>query len=515
LLKGPNYEVWLLSGAPINPNEAVNVTGSIDLSRNCGISHVVFISDACRSMPNSMGMNYVLGGLIFPAEQPKPPSPEVDIFYATVPGNPALEVPPDEAAKYYRGIFTDCLLEALLGRVSGITREIPGPSGPKHVIPSRPLKIYLLDAVPDAANAVSIKLQQDPEIRVESDLPKYLGVITSPLPTGDAPPGAFPSGPPLSPASSPRKTPSREPSSSQFIEIFQYHLRGRDFIGLSRVLNSAPGQAFLRDMKEIRNAMVRMSFETQTGFSVHGAKVVSAMTTGTPCDVFEESGVSQVRVLIDLQGLTQFSHESRSTLIRLNLGSGLCLPAFPGFIGTVVVAQEGQVLSVNYTPARGTPGYEMYKEIADEIDLSRAFAAFAARNGIFKPDAMLLRMLQIVDPTLGIYMAYACAQTGDQEGVEWVYRQMSKSFYGYFPSVPFDIAMLAHRYDPWSEVSRFPPTMPMLTQGWALLGGLQHSMHPAALEARNHLIPSLWTAFTAEGTDILEKSIMTGEFPWI
>ena len=34
LLKGPNYEVWLLSGVPVNPNEAVNVTGSIDLSRN-------------------------------------------------------------------------------------------------------------------------------------------------------------------------------------------------------------------------------------------------------------------------------------------------------------------------------------------------------------------------------------------------------------------------------------------------------------------------------------------------
>jgi len=519
LLKGSNYEVWLLSGAPVNPNEAVNVTGSIDLSRNCGISHVVFISDACRSMPNTMGMNYVLGGVIFPAEQPRPPSPEVDTFYATVPGNPALEVPPDEAATNYRGIFTDCLLEALLGRVSGITREIAGPSGPKHVIPSRPLKIYLLDAVPEAASAVSIKLQQDPEIRVESDLPKYLGEIGTALPAGAAPPSAVRSGPrELSPAPSPRN-----PSTSDVLEILkQGHFHGRKDLLSTAVLKGDPGQTMSREIDEILNARGRVSFETRTGFTVHGAKVVSAKTTGSPCDVFEESGVSQVRVHIDPQGLTGFSYESRSTLIRLNLGSGLCLAALPGFIGTVVVTEEGRVLSVNYTPARGTPAYGEYEQVADDLDRRRAFAAVAARNGFFTLDrkeaadaARYLRMLKAVDPTLGIYAAYAYAQAGDQEGVESVHRYMSENTYGYFPPVPFDVAMLAHRNGPWPEAYRFPPTMPMLTQGWALLGGLEHSMHPAALEARHHLIPSLWTAFTAEGIDILEKSIVSGEFRWI
>lgn len=520
LLKGPNYEVWLLSGVPVNPNEAVNVTGSIDLSRNCGISHIVFISDACRSISNTMGMNYVLGGLIFPGdERPKLPSPEVDTFYATVPGNPALEVPPNEAAINYRGIFTDCLLEVLLGRVNGIATEIAAPSGPKRVIPSRPLKNYLLDAVPEAASAISIKLQQNPEIRVESDLPKYLGELVTALPGGAVPRGADPSGSRVS-SSSPRL---RSPSTSDALEMLkQSHFLGHKDLLSMETLKDDSGQAMSREIDELLNARGRVSFETRTGFTVHGVKVVSAMTTGTLCDVFEESGVSQVRVHIDPQSLILFAYRSLSTLIRFNSGSGVCLAALPGFIGTVVVAEKGRVLSVNYTPARGTPAYGEYEQVADDLERRRAFAAVAARNGSFTLDrkeaadaARYLRMLKAVDPTLGIYAAYAYAQAGDQEGVESVHRYMSENTYGYFPPVPFDVAMLAHRYGPWPEAYRFPPTMPMLTQGWALLGGLEHSMHPAALNARHHLIPSLWTAFTAEGMDILEESMTLGDFRWI
>jgi hypothetical protein len=75
--------------------------------------------------------------------------------------------------------------------------------------------------------------------------------------------------------------------------------------------------------------------------------------------------------------------------------------------------------------------------------------------------------------------------------------------------------MLAHRNGPWPEAYRFPPTLPMLTQGWALLGGLEHSMHAASLKARNHLVPSLWTTFSEEGINILEAAVISGEFRWI
>ena len=49
ILKAPDCELWLLSGSPDNPNEAVNVSGSIWAARNSGILYLVFVSDACRS----------------------------------------------------------------------------------------------------------------------------------------------------------------------------------------------------------------------------------------------------------------------------------------------------------------------------------------------------------------------------------------------------------------------------------------------------------------------------------
>ena len=174
MLKGPDYEIWLLSGSPSNPNEAVNVPGSIALARNCGIPHVAIISDACRSMPTSMNIGQVMGSVIFPNESPRSPRPEVDLFYATLPGDPAMEVPPDKAASEYRGIFTECLLRGLSGQIAEVQRQVPGPKGAIIVVPSRPLKKYLEVAVPHEASAISIKLHQDPEIRVESDMPTYL-----------------------------------------------------------------------------------------------------------------------------------------------------------------------------------------------------------------------------------------------------------------------------------------------------------------------------------------------------
>lgn len=179
ILKAPEYEIWLLSHAPRDADEAVNVSGSIGLGRNCGISHLVIVSDACRSLPSLAMFGQVSGGLIFPSEPPKAPRPEVDVFYATLLGDPALELPPDQAVNAYRGIFSQCLLDALSGRVPSVIQPFATAAGSKSVIPSRPLKKHLEIAVPIAVSAASAILQQDPEIRVESDLPRYLAEVSA------------------------------------------------------------------------------------------------------------------------------------------------------------------------------------------------------------------------------------------------------------------------------------------------------------------------------------------------
>ena len=101
-------EHWMLSGAPANPNEAISVAESVLLARECGIPSVVLISDACRSTPTSLRAERVRGSLIFPNESVAAgvgfDDVEVDRFFATLPGEPALEMALEESAGQYEGI---------------------------------------------------------------------------------------------------------------------------------------------------------------------------------------------------------------------------------------------------------------------------------------------------------------------------------------------------------------------------------------------------------------------------
>ncbi len=347
ILLSPDTEVWLLSGALDSPNEAINVSGSIVAARTCGIEHVVFVSDACRSMPVGFRMGMVSPGVVFPTRTPKPPLPEVDVFYATLPGDPALEVPPDEAESSFRGLLTGCLLTALKGSPSAVVDKFDDAGTLRRVVASRPLKAHLVQAVPDAASAVSIKLVQNPDVRVESALPKYLAELSTT--TGDieeadsADDGIL--------ASSGSAKP--EALSWQMTKSWKASVWGAHYQDLGPI--KVPEIEGLRtSVDNIVQSVGRRSFETRTGFTVHGIPVLYAKTTGDieHCDIFRENDASQVRTFpeFDIKRLSA----KRATLIRLADGSGLVLPVLTGYIGTVSM-ENGHVSTVNFTPSRGTP----------------------------------------------------------------------------------------------------------------------------------------------------------------
>ena len=79
-------EYWLLSDAPSDTNAAVNVEGSIRLARYCGISHVVLISDACRSAAEGMLALQVKGSDVFPNELASATEQSVDVLFACARG---------------------------------------------------------------------------------------------------------------------------------------------------------------------------------------------------------------------------------------------------------------------------------------------------------------------------------------------------------------------------------------------------------------------------------------------
>jgi hypothetical protein len=507
ILRGPDYEIWLLSAAPQDANEAVNVSGSILLARNCGISHLVIISDACRSLPSLATFGQVSGSVIFPNAASRTPRPEVDVFYATLPGDPALELPPNPAVNAYHGIFSQCLLDALRGHVPAVIQPFVSSAGAKSVIPSRPLKLHLEIAVPSAVSVASLVSQQDPEIRVESDLPKYLAevsALSAPGPTAPSP-GRSPGPPAPTVESAPRPKTTISRVAARYRErIFNPGWKSAD----PTTLTGPAADYFAESMNRILAAKGRESFETRTGFTVSGAKVLSAKSTGAECDVFEESGAYQIRVhLGDSAALTsERPRVAHSTLIRLANGCGTWLATLSGYIATVLV-EEDRVVSVNYTPSRGTERYADFQMVAKEVEQRRSYAAVAARNGVFKLErsvaadgANYLRALKAIDPTLGLYATYAYAQAGDDEGVKSVLRYMEADL----AAVPFDVVMLAHEQDPL-QARWFNPMMPMLTQGWALFDAGDTHPHPLFLKMRRYLIPSLWTTFSDEGVDFLTK----------
>lgn len=519
ILRAPDYELWLLSGAPDDPNDAVNVPGSIWLARNARIPHIVFVSDACRSRPNTSKLSQIQGGLVFPNESPTTPRPALDVFYGTLPGDPALEVPPDKAVANHRGIFTQCLLNGLKGIAPNLIVDI----GHKHlnetkwVIPSWMLKPYLEQQVPEVASGVHISLQQNPDIRVESHPPRFLAEFPIfPIVSTTAP--LTPAAPSVSSIAIPSMFPHTDkPRRNRVVRSLQDDKFHQGTMSDGSLTKGEKTQATESDMGLAINYLAsvqgRKSFETRTGFSVFGAEVERAVVTGSHCDLFLEAGVQSIRVWDDDK-----AQSSRTALIQFRSGTGLPLAVIPGFIGTVVV-QEGQVLTVNYVPSSGTDQYANYRVAIREIENRKAFAAVAARNGSLRFDTSMeahaagyhMRKFKSFDPTLGLYSAYAYAQAGQFDEVVSVYDLMAQEQ----KTVLFDVAMLAsgltHSSTPHVPLSKAAPFCPMLTQGWAFLDADHHLLPQKVRAASNRLIPGLWTTFDREATIDLVQAIENGE----
>ncbi|MBI5593247.1 MAG: caspase family protein [Deltaproteobacteria bacterium] len=81
---------WLYSHAPTDTDDAINLEGAMDLAKYSGIPNVVFISDACRSLPNTLSGELVKGIDAFP-NYDVPTASKIDYFKATSESLPAFE----------------------------------------------------------------------------------------------------------------------------------------------------------------------------------------------------------------------------------------------------------------------------------------------------------------------------------------------------------------------------------------------------------------------------------------
>lgn len=510
ILLAPGAEYWLLSRGPDNPNEAVNLLRSVEDARNTGIPHVVFISDACRSAADTPVLRSVTGGVLFKARGRPPKRSEVDVYYATLPGDPANEVPGDEAAPR-RGLFTDCLLKALGDPPTALVETLPDPAGAAGrellVITSRKLRDHLEDVVPDAASEISIKLNQAPEVRVETALPKYFAEVKTISVVGAA-------------VSTAPRAP-RAPMDSVIAALGQRPGRGAGATAPTAALKEAQRRGLIEEVDALAALRGRAGFETRTGFTIHGAHVIEATA---PAWQIDPPFVEQVDSLAGpvaaehLRLSPRGPQHASSILVAFDGGAGVVLPVLPGFVGGVRV-DGGRVTSINFVPSRQSWRFAEYEAHADVIERMKAVAAVASRQGRFVVEgddpsdfADRARQGKSIDPTLGLYAAYAYAQAGKPESALSVFRYMRDDE----PEVPipFDVALLALRADPKAHLQagwRVAPFLPMLSQGWTLLapGDTMHlDIHR---RLRPHLVPALFTTLDAAGVAIVRDALKAKE----
>jgi hypothetical protein len=386
-------------------------------------------------------------------------------------------------------VFTDFLLETTRAPLAVLVDDLPGAAPPRSVLTARKLKPYLEARVPIAAATHDMRLRQTPVVKVGTALPKFFALVDPA--TIDRPSLALP------PAPGP-------PTLAQGL------------VELSAIVQPAAGRApaidsgaarrfgFTDEVARLVQTQGRPTFETRTGFTFHGAKPVLLAADGWTVDPpFEEAGVPGWHLRLRPARPAPGTAAVVTLDTPGNMRNGMVLAIFPEFVGSVTVDDGCRVTNINYVPARGTSRYGAYEQRADAIERMKAYAAIAWRNGELSIDAesasefaSRARVDKGLDPTLGIFAAYAYARAGKPSEVLSILRYMQED-----PAspVPFDVALLAAARGTVLPASRIAPFLPMLSQGWTLLSP-QDSMAREIHEAlRRDQVPSIWTTLTSEG----------------
>lgn len=495
-MSGSLSEYWLLSGAPDNPNEAVSLTESAKLAEITGIPNVVFISDACRSLPSSLGAQRITGSVVFPNPNIPPRTlADVDQFLATRIGAAAYEGKPvAETAAAYKGVFTTCFLEAFQHPYPDMIYDLDG----KRVVPNRRLRQYLAREVPKRAAALSIQIAQHPDCKVYSDEPTYISRVVDRERARPAQP---------------------EPNVADVALTALWGARGPASERFSNVdLQAAGAQTgFDSATKAVGRDWARHdSFPGRTGFVVVGAQIRRATISraGRLLDA-PASAANEGRLLADVR-------QSRACSVALQFGdgSGTVLAALDGYVGHVLL-DRGVVANVSYLPSRESEYWSAFNSERERLADLHGLVSAAARYGVLRFDgprrdrqrqaadlAGRIRMLKSIDPTLGIYAASAYADAGLSNDVRSV-RDIMRGTHGVDL---LDIAMLTRDGGQRNIATEAVPCCPMLSQNWALLRAQGVELPGPVAELRSNLAVSLWLTLDSQAMEQMHRFLPEG--PW-
>jgi hypothetical protein len=489
-------EYWLLTNAPRNSNEAVNVRGSEDLARYCGVPHVVFISDACRTAADTIQAQNVRGAEIFPNENLVGTQKPVDLFYACALGRPSHEIKDvNTTSQEFKAIYTQELIDALCFKHSSLTQWQGAGAKAMGYIRPRPLRDHLSNAVANRIRALKMQTEviQVPDAHITSDPIAWLSSV---------------SGPP------PRRTRGKQEGIAIAPLPGAITITGEGPSG--RRLSKALLDMAIKDPSMVAEATSStapfgpLRYETQCGFKVRGGKFADVVAVGVN---LEQVGPS--RELVRVGGAMR---PGVSVLFILENGSGIALPAIPEFIAALTL-EDNELIDVSYEPSEGTWRWNEYLQHAKELRTLRTAVAAATRAGTFQLEgegalglARRLQYSKTVDPSLAVYAAYANNDLHRQDLV----KEMSGFMTGDLGAPLFDIAMFARLLDS-KNIDQRPRLLgfaPLLAQGWAYLRARKIALPPGLDDLPKYLTESLWTMFSPEGVTRLRETIFRGAQTW-
>ena len=494
-------DVWLLSGAPTKTREAINLGRAASAAVYSGIPNVIFVSDACRSLPNSRSGAMVDGSGLFPNYEEIVDTSKIDYFKATSEALPAYE---GKIFGEQQSVLTFALMSAYREPDPDMVLEIDEGSEKFEVVPNRRLETFLQRKVDSILFDIDPKLTQRIEVNVPSQDGVYLARVVRPALRGQ-PASQGPKPPP----------PIRDPAADAAAAI-------------TRSLMAPPpggiGTPFdmklevkSKTEKQIQDRLPDKSvdhFETEMGLVVHGAAVTHAVAS-KPRPILAElvvPGDGQ-----SAPGIIRL-HSQRATSVAVTFADGRCvvLAALPGYIGHVRYDAQG-VSDVSYVPSSNNWRWGEYNQKRGELDRMRAMVSLAVDHNTFRVSsnqeanalADRIRYSKGVDPSLGLYAGCAFSQAGNDKELVSVIEYMRDDLNADL----FDLRLLAGRH-PIARGSQYPvvPFCPMLTQSWNLLPTKRTGAHPTLHTASAYLCGSLWATFEPEGAKIINEAIDSGVF---
>lgn len=519
--KGAGTETWLLSKPASKPGQAIEVYPSAYLTTGCGIAHVAFISDACRSPVTDRSILNATGHPLFTFKDSAVDT-KTDLIFSTRPGESSYETRSTEDSTKAFGIFTDLILAGLNGHVPEIMTPLRRKMGvQKMVIEANSLYDYLWDKLPSEVAKKDPNLVQRPHSWICSRLPKYLSEFIGSISLGIMETKE-------NIVSEPNKVYQRQPIQQKASPLFRDDLYEKAV--LESLLGTDPGfdpGEYFEFVGETNQFILNLEYRRA------GGNFVFYNNENVMPDRQQDRAAVVSPIWSDLQlfnnnqhikavpsnsiarrpttTLGQSENKDGNLFLPLSNENILLLPVLKDFVSKVWM-RAGKVMHISIQPSPENEKFGGYAHYINYIDQRISLMISVAHTGINKPFhgvggfeqlADYLRRGKSFDPVLGMYAAYMYAQSGLKKDVLSVYRYMLRE-----PEpVLFDVQILAMavgaRQSRPQDDHILRTGYPILTQGWPYLSEQVFIFRPDLRKLSKCLVPGLWTTFTPQARETL------------